>query len=77
MTRAIIKFRNWTITPDRERGSEPVTHAMECRVCGDRSDASGDWEPPQSWALAHSGRNRSHTAYRGIITQPYTTHMED
>lgn len=76
MTRAILAFKNWTITPDREAGAEPVTHAMECQLCGDRSDASGDWDAPQSWALRHSGRSPSHTNYREVITRPYKTRME-
>ncbi|KOG16220.1 MULTISPECIES: hypothetical protein [Streptomyces] len=68
---------DWKITPDREPGSEPVTHAMQCArpECLEKSDASGGWEAPLSWALTHSGRNPSHTSYREIITRMYRTEM--
>ncbi|MFE9254000.1 hypothetical protein [Streptomyces sp. NPDC006879] len=76
MTRSVLAFKSWTITPDRESGSEPVTHAMQCRECEEKSDDSGSWEAPQTWALEHSGRNPSHTSYREVITRPYRTAMK-
>ncbi|MFE8941244.1 hypothetical protein ACFYNX_27685 [Streptomyces sp. NPDC007872] len=72
----VFALAKWTITPDREPGTEPVTHAMQCKECGEKSDGSGDWEAPQSWALIHSGRNPTHTGYREIITRSYRTRMK-
>ncbi|ATI18670.1 hypothetical protein SEA_AMETHYST_48 [Streptomyces phage Amethyst] len=73
----VIAHKKWSLIPDREPDAEAVTHAMECAVCGDRSDASGSWEPPQTWVLEHSGRNPSHHSYREIITRPWRTFMND
>ncbi|MFD4377099.1 hypothetical protein [Streptomyces sp. NPDC058486] len=75
--RAVLAYVEWKITPDRREGTEPVTHAFQCTLpeCLEKSDDSGDWEAPQSWALAHSGRHPSHTSYREIITRPYRTEM--
>lgn len=75
--RAIVRFQQWTLIPDREPDAEPLTYAMECAVCHERSDASGDWQPPQSWSLEHSGRNPSHHTYREIISRPWRTFMND
>ncbi|MCY0933594.1 hypothetical protein [Streptomyces sp. H34-S4] len=75
--RAVLAFKMWTIRPDRDTGSAPVTHAMKCAACGEQSDATGEWEAPQSWALEHSGRNPSHTTYSEIITRPYVTQMSN
>lgn len=66
-----VTYGKWTIKRDREAGSEPVTHATQCRLCGDRSDGSGAWEPPQTWALDHFKSNPAHTSFVEIITTPF------
>lgn len=71
----VIATRQWTITPDREPDAASVTHQMKCDVCGEASGADGDWEPPQTWALNHSGRNPSHHSYSEVITRPWRTFM--
>lgn len=73
----IVSHETWTLTPDREPDSEPLTHAMQCAVCLEKSDDSGEWEGPQSWALEHSGRNPLHLTFREIITRPWRTFMHN
>lgn len=72
-----MRYVNWRLTPDREPDAPTVTHAMKCSVCGDHSAPDGDWNPPQSWAMAHSGKNPSHHSYVEIITRPWRTFMEN
>jgi hypothetical protein len=50
---------------------------MQCAVCSEKSDDSGEWEGPQSWALEHSGRNPMHLTFREIITRPWRTFMHN
>ncbi|MBQ0949279.1 MULTISPECIES: hypothetical protein [unclassified Streptomyces] len=75
--KAIVRHEQWTITPDREPDAEPVTHQFKCAVCGEESGADGDWEPPQTWALEHSGKNPSHHTFSEIITRPWRTFMHN
>lgn len=71
--RSVIRQETWTLTPDREPDAEPTTYAMECAVCEESSAASKDFADPQSWALAHSGRNPSHHTFRESIVRPWRT----
>jgi len=73
--RAVVRHISWTLAPDREPDAEPVTYALRCVVCSEESERSQDWEEPQEWALAHSGRNPSHHTYREEITRPWRTWM--
>ncbi|MFD8213328.1 hypothetical protein ACFV2U_06265 [Streptomyces sp. NPDC059697] len=70
-SRAVLTHKSWTLEPDSEPDAEPTTYAMECVVCGESSEASEDFAEPQSWVLAHGGRNPSHHTYREIITRPW------
>ncbi|MFJ5972876.1 hypothetical protein [Streptomyces sp. NPDC093060] len=72
----VIAHKQLTIEPDREPDAATLTHQMECALCGERSGADGHWEPPQTWALNHSGRNPTHLSYREIITRPWRTWMK-
>ncbi|PWI16769.1 hypothetical protein DI272_23340 [Streptomyces sp. Act143] len=69
--RAVVRQVRWTLEPDREPDAEPVTYAMECAVCGERSESSVDFGVPQGWVLAHGGRNPSHHSYREVIVRPW------
>lgn len=73
--RSIIRHATVTITPDREPDAAPVTHQFECAVCGEESGTDGSWEPPQTWAMQHFGKNPSHHTYSEIITRPWRTWM--
>ncbi|MDX3525041.1 hypothetical protein P1P75_00875 [Streptomyces sp. ID05-39B] len=75
--KAIIRHETWTITPDREPDAEQVTHQFKCAVCGEESGKDGSWDPPQSWALGHSGENPSHHSFSEIITRPWRTFMHN
>jgi hypothetical protein len=54
--RAVIRHETWALEPDREPDAEPVTHAMECAVCGESSGASEDFAEGQLWVLKHCGK---------------------
>lgn len=73
--RAIVRHVHWTIAPDQEPDAEPVTYALQCVACSEKSERSEDWEEPQDWALKHSGRNSSHQTYREHVTRPWRTRM--
>ncbi|MDK1476064.1 hypothetical protein QNO07_22025 [Streptomyces sp. 549] len=65
----------WSVGPDREPDAEAVTYAMECAVCGARSQPRVDAGDGQQWVFAHAGRNPSHHTYREHITRPYRAVM--
>ncbi|MGP3999042.1 DUF7848 domain-containing protein [Streptomyces sp. 8N706] len=67
----VIRRELWTLTPDREPDAEPLTFAMECAVCGERSLTGEDVGVTQDWTLRHAGRNPSHHTYREVITRPW------
>ncbi|MDK1472483.1 hypothetical protein QNO07_03420 [Streptomyces sp. 549] len=69
--RAVLRFARWHLAPDREPDAEPVTFAMECAVCGARSEARVDFGDVQQWTFRHAGRNSSHHTYREVITRPW------
>ncbi|MGW3323848.1 DUF7848 domain-containing protein [Streptomyces virginiae] len=75
--RAVVTHKTWTIMPDEAGDAKPTTYAMQCAACPEKSDPSTGWEEPQDWALAHSGRNPSHTSYDEIITRPWASRMLD
>ncbi|TKA01987.1 DUF7848 domain-containing protein [Actinacidiphila oryziradicis] len=71
MTRSVLRFVAWTISPHRESDAEPITHAMQCAACGEKSlPFEEDIEPAQLWALQHAGLTR-HDTYREVITRPW------
>ncbi|MCW2899275.1 MAG: hypothetical protein JWO67_1540 [Streptosporangiaceae bacterium] len=70
MTRAVLRFVAWTITPHQDPDAEPITHAMQCAACGEQSLTFEEIEPAQLWALKHAGLTR-HDTYREAITRPW------
>ncbi|WP_258049904.1 DUF7848 domain-containing protein [Streptomyces finlayi] len=74
--RAIVRHVMWTIAPDQEPNAEPMTYALQCVTCSEKSERSEDWGEPQGWGLAHSGRHPSHNSYREEITRPWRTWMK-
>jgi hypothetical protein len=60
-----------TVMPDLAPDAEPIKHAMQCAVCGERSSASEQVEAAQDWAARHAGETRGHFTYREVITRPW------
>ena len=77
MTRSVLRFVRWTVTPDREPDAEPVTYAMRCAVCGQRSGVSVEFGPVQDWVMQHAARFRDHHSYREVITRPWRAWSPD
>jgi hypothetical protein len=73
--KAIIRHEQWTLTPDREPDAAPTTYQLKCAVCGEASEVDTAWYQPQSWTLAHSGKNPSHHTFTEVITRPWRTFM--
>lgn len=73
--RAIVRHETWTLTPDREPDAAPLSYKMRCTMCEEESPKSEGWNDPQSWALAHSGKNPSHRTYSEVISRPWRTFM--
>lgn len=73
--RAVLRFVDWTLTPDREPDAAPMTFAMRCAVCEAESEAGADFADGHSWALRHAGRNPSHHTYTEVITRPWRCWM--
>ncbi|MEU1675112.1 hypothetical protein ABZ752_24280 [Streptomyces roseifaciens] len=73
--RSVYRFGIWTLTPDLEPDAEPVTYAMQCAVCEERSEPAEDLTTAQTWTFRHAGRNPSHHTYREVITRPWRAWM--
>ncbi len=71
MTRATYRFREHTLTVDDRPDAEPLRHSMECKACGEISDASENPEDGSDWAVGHLKSNPGHLDYRARITRPY------
>lgn len=66
--RAVIRYADWTIGPDRTPGASGPIYELECTTCGEASDAAEERTPPEDWAFTHTGRNTDHRSYRAIGT---------
>ncbi|WP_206307852.1 hypothetical protein [Streptomyces sp. A0958] len=66
--RTVIRFADWTISPDRTPGASGPLYEVECTTCGESSEATEERTPPEDWALRHTGRNSDHRGYRSITT---------
>lgn len=77
MTRSVIRYATWTIAPDLSEGASPPIYELECTTCLERSPASEDGAEAQQWALGHSGRQPTHTGFRGIHTSFWRTAMKE
>ncbi|MEV5374849.1 hypothetical protein AB0L26_02570 [Streptomyces nondiastaticus] len=73
--RAVYRYGTWTLAPDREPDAEPVTYAMQCAVCEEKSDPQEDLAAAQTWTFRHAGRHPSHHTYREVITRPWRAWM--
>ncbi|MEV0639428.1 hypothetical protein AB0I77_31740 [Streptomyces sp. NPDC050619] len=73
MTRAVYRFREYTISPDQRPEAEPITAAMQCKACGEISEKAEDEEfaDGTAWAVQHLKANPGHLEYREHITRPY------
>ncbi|GAB3664526.1 DUF7848 domain-containing protein [Streptomyces sparsus] len=71
----VIRFATWKLAPDREPDAEPVTYAMQCAVCGARSEAVPDFADAQRWTFRHAGGNPEHHTYREVVTRPWRAWM--
>lgn len=63
----VIRFADWTLSPETAPEAPPIIFEMQCTTCGESSEAGGDFEAARDWAFGHAGRNPSHTGYREII----------
>lgn len=75
MTRTVMRYAEWTIGQDTSEGASPPLYEVECTTCDAKSGVSESAGDAQDWALQHSGRNPSHTGFRGINTTFWRTTM--
>ncbi|MFY1676576.1 MULTISPECIES: hypothetical protein [unclassified Streptomyces] len=71
MTRAVYRFREYTIGPDLRPEAEPTTSAMRCMTCGETSGRAEESDDGTAWAVKHLKANPDHLEYREHITRPY------
>lgn len=74
MTRAKLRFRQFTIMPDIEReDSEPTTFHMQCKAdgCTATREMSRLATDGTAWAHDHLKADPGHLQYREVITRPY------
>ncbi|MGY0056636.1 DUF7848 domain-containing protein [Streptomyces sp. LZ34] len=71
MTRAIYRFRDYTIRPDLRPEAEPITSAMQCKACDETSEKTEEFEVGTAWAVQPLKANPDHQEYREHITRPY------
>lgn len=83
VTRSVLRYVDWTISPDTSEGAPSIIFEMECTSCstvdapddaGSRSPASEDFAEVQAWALRHSGRHPTHRGFREIVHRFWRTH---
>lgn len=68
MTRAVIRYADWMISPDREPGASGPLYELECTTCHESSEAAEEPVAPEDWAFRHTGRHTDHRGYRAIVT---------
>lgn len=73
--RSLSRFVMWRLTRDTSPGApQNILRQVECTTCVETSEVvdlhSGVAE---DWALAHSGKNPSHTGYRATSTSFWRT----
>lgn len=71
MTRAVYRFVNYTVIPDKEPDAEPLTFRLQCSVCEEQGPQEKTTEDAAAWALIHVKDNREHLTYREHVTRPY------
>jgi hypothetical protein len=86
LTRSTMRFVDWHISPDDRPPAQPVMFQMQCVACAiyhapddvtSVSPASENFADVQDWALRHSGRHSTHTAYREHVQRSWRTFMLD
>ncbi|MFD9618514.1 hypothetical protein ACFWB2_14760 [Streptomyces virginiae] len=63
----VIRWADWTMSPDRSPEAPPIVHEFQCTTCQEEGPASEDFETARTWTFQHVGRNPSHQGYREII----------
>lgn len=71
MTRAVYRFRDYTVEPDLSPGAEPIAFAMQCAECDATGPAAGTTDTACAWIVHHLKANPRHLRYRELITRPY------
>ncbi|MEU6709034.1 DUF7848 domain-containing protein [Streptomyces wuyuanensis] len=71
----IIRFADWTISPETTPPSPPIVHQFECATCNAEGAADEDFETARTWTFQHVGKNPSHQSYREIIHRFWRMHL--
>lgn len=71
MTRAVYRFRDYTVEPDLSPEAEPVEFAMRCAECGATGPAAGTTDAACAWIIVHLRSAPRHLRYRELISRPY------
>ncbi|WKK22737.1 hypothetical protein QZH56_28870 [Streptomyces olivoreticuli] len=74
-TRAVVRWKDWTVQPDNEPDAKPHTYAQECDVCGEGSARSIAQEAGTLWILEHVKANPSHSSYTQIVKRGFRAWM--
>jgi hypothetical protein len=75
MSRAVYRFAEWTIGPERDEEGHlraPVRE-VQCVTCEEMSEPSREPDRTDRWALRHAGLT-GHRSYREITTAHLTVH---
>jgi hypothetical protein len=71
VSRAVYRFRNYSIEPDLSPGAEPVEFTMRCAECEATGPAAGTSDAAAAWIVVHLKAQPRHLRYRELITRPY------
>jgi hypothetical protein len=73
-THRTFRFVDWTLRPDQDGDTPPMTYAFRCLAlteedteCAAKSPASEDPTDPQTWAFDHMREHPEHTSYAEVI----------
>ncbi len=71
MSRANYRFRDHTLTPDKEPDAEPLTYTFQCAVCDTNGPTDTEPDTASHWTFRHLKEHPEHFTYRSLVTLPY------
>ena len=75
--RSVIVHRTWTLEPDKLPDAAPITFAMECDVCREKSADFDEIDPAQQWVFEHVRTNPTHHSFTEILRRPWHAWMKE
>jgi hypothetical protein len=65
----------WRSQPDRRPEAQPLTHRMQCDMCGKRSTRVVEFGQVQDWQIQHAAAHPAHRLYTETLTRPWLARL--